>query len=406
MSDPVTRREFLRRTAAVATATAAVPALTRAAEEPAAPTVLPTRKLGRTGVEVTMLNLGTAQRLNTRLLNATHDNGVRYIDTADCYEGGGAEKAVGEWLAENGRRKEYFVVTKDHPRSPDEWVSMLDRRLEALKVDQVDLFFLHCLGDGEYPAEANCGADWPKSKEWAAAADKMKKSGKTRFVGFSSHCKPIERRIAALNNAAEGGWVDALMVAVDPKLIRDNAELNKALDACHNAGVGLISMKEVRGGLGDINDLVPDLRDKGLTPHTAVLSAIWTDGRFASICSHMDNIKKLTENSEAARKFKPLNSQEMGAVYDMLQNCRRTFCHGCDGSCQRAAGTQTAFADITRYLAYYEQDGRRAEARALFAALPREQREWIGADLCAASRACVGGLDFRELLHRAAEKLA
>ena len=49
-----------------------------------------------------------------------------------------------------------------------------------------------------------------------------------------------------LENAARGGWVDAIMVAVDPLLVRENKALNEALDAAHGADIGLVSMKEMR----------------------------------------------------------------------------------------------------------------------------------------------------------------
>ena len=411
MSEELSRRGFLRSAAAAATLAAAVPSQTQA-EDQAGQTAdaMPRRKLGRTGVEVPILNLGTGTPADARLLNAAYDEGVRYFDTADCYANGASEKMIGEWFANTGRRNDVFLVTKDHPKTPDEWVAMIDKRLEVLRTEQVDLFFIHALGDiaglGNYGEAAEGGKDWPKSAEWAAAARKMKKSGKIKLAGFSAHCRPLEYRIALLNNAAAGGWVDAIMVAADPHLIRTNDQFNKALDNCHEAGVGLICMKEVRGGLAHIKDDFPEFKDKGLTPHTAVLSAVWSDGRFASICSLMDNIKKLKENAAAARNFKPLTGDELGAVCRMLQDHRRTFCHGCDGSCQRAAGTQTAFADIARYLSYYEEDGRRAEARALFAALAPQQRDWSRADLRAASRACVNKLDFPDILTRAAEKLA
>ena len=410
MAEHVSRREFLRTSAAAGAATVAVPALALGRQEKTdQPKQLPRRKLGRTEVEVPILNLGTAQNLNTRLLNAAYENGVHYFDAADCYKGGNSERAIASWFDKSGHRKDIFLVTKDHPQSPDQWVEMVDRRLEALHVDQIDLFFIHQLGDegrAGYPRETQGGQDWPKSKQWGAAAEKMKQAGKVRFAGFSSHCQPIERRIALLNNAAKGGWVDAVMVAANPSVIRENAAFNEALDNCHQAGVGLICMKACKGGLDRIKEVFPEFQAQGLTPHTAVLSAIWSDQRFATICSRMDNIKKLTENAEAARKFTPLTGEEHGAVHRMLRNHGRTFCHGCDGSCRSAAGTDTAFADIARYLSYYEEDGRRAEARALFAALPPEERDWVEADLCAASRACVSGLDFRDLLNRAARKLA
>ena len=408
MPEDVSRREFLRTGAVVASAAAAAPAVALGApEEGDTPKSMPRRKLGRAGVEVPILSLGGSQKLNDRMLNTVYDEGVHHIDTAGCYEEGNSEKAIGAWFKKTGHRKDVFLVTKDHPKSPDQWIQMLDLRREALQIDQIDLFFIHGLGaDGDHGYPDEGGKDWPKSKEWAVAVEKMKESGKTRFVGFSTHCRPIERGIALLNNAAQGGWVDAIMLVAAPQLIRENAEFNKALDTCYKAGVGLISMKETRGGLAHIKEIYPEFEAKGLTPHTAVLHAVWSDERFVSICSHMDTIKKLTENAEAARSFKPMTEDEQASVHRMLRGHRRTFCHGCDGSCRRAAGTETAFNDIARYLSYYEEDGRRAEARALFAALTPEQRDWSGADLCAASQACVSSLDFPDILDRAGKKLA
>ena len=71
------------------------------------------------------------------------------------------------------------------------------------------------------------------------------------------------------------------MVSYDPKLVRENAEFNKAVDACHKAGVGLISMKEMRA-VDAMPKMLPGFRELGLTPHQAVLHAAWTDERIAN----------------------------------------------------------------------------------------------------------------------------
>ena len=76
--------------------------------------MLPKRMLGRTGVEVSMLNLGTWKSVGLdRILRFAWANGIRYIDTAKSY---GSEPAIGKWLqAMPEVRKEIFLVTKDHP---------------------------------------------------------------------------------------------------------------------------------------------------------------------------------------------------------------------------------------------------------------------------------------------------
>ena len=62
------------------------------------PALLPKRKLGRTGVEVSILNLGTWQSVGLdRILRFAWANGVRYVDTAKSY---GSEPAIGRWMQE------------------------------------------------------------------------------------------------------------------------------------------------------------------------------------------------------------------------------------------------------------------------------------------------------------------
>ncbi len=399
----VSRREFMKTgTALTAAAAAGLPAAEAYAEDQPDKAVLGMRKLGKTGVGVTMLNLGTAGDMDNRLLNTVWAEGVRYFDTADCYRKGNSEKAVGEWLAKTGRRKEMFIVTKDHPKTPDEWVKMIDVRLAALQTDYVDLFFIHELGKGfGRPDEKARGI--PKDKEWAKAADALKKSGKVKFIGFSTHTE-INLRISLLNDAAVG-WPDAIMVASDPRLVRKNSDFNKVLDACHKANVGLICMKEMRAA-DQMPEVIPEFEKLGLTKYAAVLHAVWTDERFASICSHMQNIKIVKENSESARTFKPLTEDQMGMLDSVMERYASSFCVGCDGSCAVAAGTNAALGDIVRYLSYCEMDGDRETARRLFNELRPEQRNWSGADLKAAQAACVSNIDFEDYLARAEAKLA
>lgn len=403
--DDVSRRTFLR-AGVTAAAVAGMPLDALGEDTKAKPNgPLPQRVLGRTGKKVTILNLGCGREPTPRILNAAYYGGIRCLDTAGVYARGASEKAIAEWLTSTGRRKEFFIVTKEYPcKTPEAWLEGVDKRLEALKTDYIDLFFIHGVGSenkGEGEAEDR---DVPKAKEWAQAAEKMKKSGKVHFVGFSTHTD-VTLRTELLNKAAEGGWVDAIMTGYDPKLVRDNAEFNKALDACHKAGVGLICMKEMRG-VDDMPEMMPKFKEMGLSPYQAVLHAVWTDERIATICSDIANLHVMTENTTAARNFKPMDRDKIGAVIELYERYGTRYCNACDGRCARAAGTKAALGDITRALSYYECDGLRDNGRELYASLTPEQRDWHGADLAAASRACHCNLDFATLLPRAEQKLA
>ena len=405
--DGVSRRTFIK--VGMTTAAAAGMHMDALAEEtdadqPGGNGPLPRRVLGRTGAEVTILALGAGRPPTPRLMNIAYDAGIRCIDTGASYGKGSSERATGKWMADKDRRKEICLITKDRPATPDQWAAKVDRSLQELRTDYIDVHMVHSLGKrGRHPEhEKDC--DIPKLKEWGAAADKLKKSGKVRFVGFTTHAE-VPRRTALLNNAAAGGWVDAIMVSYDPKLVRENADFNKAVDACHKAGVGLICMKEMRG-VDDMPKILPEFKELGLSPYQAVLQAVWTDERITTVTSEMPNVPIMRENTTAARNFQPLDAAGIGAVIGLYNRYGRRFCNACDGRCRKAGRTEAALNDITRALSYYERDGQRDEARQVYASLSPEQRDWQGADLAAASAACVCKLDFATLLPRAVEKLA
>jgi predicted aldo/keto reductase-like oxidoreductase len=191
-------------------------------------------------------------------------------------------------------------------------------------------------------------------------------------------------------------------------MIRNNTELNKALDACAKAGIGMVAIKCMRG-LGKAAKQPEKAREAfknmGMSPHVAMLIGTLSDGRFASVCTEMPNRKIIEENCTAARAFrKPFDARQWKQLDEGMKLLSRATCSGCDGSCQRAAGTQTDFCSIARYLAYYEEDGKRDLARTLYNQLPPHRRDWQGADLKAASSACTSRLDFENILARA-EKL-
>jgi hypothetical protein len=407
----VNRRDFLQAGALTVAATAVTGEGTAQAQEgppPAEPMVLPRRPLGKTGVDVTILNFGTFRNTGLQLLlRACYANGVRMFDTARSY---GSEPFIARWLTEKPEvRKDIFLVTKDSPRSPSELLAQVDKRLEALQTDYIDLLFIHALGD----RSIQDGIAWPKSQEFKETVEAIKKTKKVKFVGFSTHHK---QRAEILQSAAEGGFVDAIMLQYTPWLEKDDP-LNRAIDACHKKGIGLISMKQVAGQftsgdrpkmnvLEEVKNRVPMLKERGLTPFQGLLHAIWTDERISACCVSMRNLDEAKQNSAAARVYQPVKEADLRQLRDACLAHGPTLCADCDGRCGRAAGTTAELGVLTRYLTYYEHLGDRAEARRLYTELTEDQRRWEGADLAAAREACPNHLDFAKLLPRVDRHLA
>lgn len=404
------RRTFLQTSAA---ATASAVSLGTAAGEAAQNTPekalsIPRRPLGKTGVDVTILDAGTGRGAGIqRILRYAYAQGIRCFDTSERYQ---SEADFKLWFEQAPEvRKQIFIVTKDLPRTPAEIMGKLDQRLEKMGTDYLDLFFIHSFGDNHSLDEA---LNFVKSREFKEAADAIRKSGKARFIGISSHHK---RRAQIIQAAAEGGIVDAIMLQYTPWLDKD-APLNKALDACWKKGIGLISMKQIaghftsgenkRGILDEVAQKVPMLKERKLTPFQALLHAIWTDERISASCVSMNNTDHIRLNADAARRFKPVNAADLRQLRDAALASGPMLCADCDGRCSEAAGTRAELGNLTRFLTYHEHHGLRTEARRCYQELTAEARDWSGADLEAAREACPNHLDFAKLLPEADRRLA
>jgi uncharacterized protein len=354
--DRTDRRAFLQ-AGALATAAAVGVDPIAVAQDPAvdkSPPTVPRRMLGKTGVEITMLDQGAIRGPSLdNVLRFSYSQGVRVFDTAKVY---GSEPNFKKWFAQSPEvRKEIFLVTKDELRSASQMVASVDQRLVACGTDHIDLYFLHGLGDHHTVDEA---ANLLKSREFREAADAIRKSGKARFIGFSTHHKD---RAAIIQAAAEAGVVDAIMLQYTPWLDKESP-LNKALDAAHARGIGLISMKQIAGRnfgdapkgniLEEVTRRAPMLAEKKLTPFQGLLHAIWSDERISSVCVSMRNTDQIRENVNAARRYEPLKAADIRALGDAVVEHRPTLCADCDGRCSAAGGTNTDQKSYLRSLRY------------------------------------------------------
>jgi len=194
------------------------------------------RRLGRTDMEVTALGFGgseigyegVSQSLATRLLNAALDAGLNVIDTAECYAD--SETLIGR--AVSGRRREFYLFTKvGHARGwgRDDWrpagiLKSIERSLERLRADAVDLVQLHSCSEGVL-----------RRGDAITALETARQRGLTRYIGYSGDG-------AAARYAVETGRFDTLQISVS---IADQAALDAVLPAARERGLGVIAKRPV-----------------------------------------------------------------------------------------------------------------------------------------------------------------
>ena len=131
-----------------------------------------------------------------------------------------------------------------------------------------------------------------------------------------------------LNAAAEGGFLDIIMLAFNP-FYPKGGPLDLAIDAAHKAGIGLVAMKTMRN-TNDVPKRLPEFDKLGLTTHQAILHSAWSDPRISAVCNMIDNVDQMTSSTDAARSYKaPLNFAQMDLLKDTIMAGNRTMCTGC-----------------------------------------------------------------------------
>ena len=397
-----TRRDFLK-TVALAGAGALVGG-NRSPAEAAAPAPakaglkVPTRPFGKTGVEVSILGMGTMYDIINNQINLRKsiERGVTYWDTADCYEGGRSEKGIGKFFTSHPEaRKEIFLVTKSDARDPAGMDELLARSLERMQTDTIDLYFVHGI--------SNINEMDDNVKAWA---NRKKKDGQIRFIGFSTH-KNME---SCLMGASKLGWIDGIMFSYNFRLMNKDG-MKAAVDACTSAGIGLTAMKTQGGGSvkTDSNkerELAGRFLDRGFTPEQAKLKAVWENPQIASICSQMPNLGIMAANVAAALDRTRLSAADFQALDQYAEATCGGYCAGCASLCAAATGGAPV-SDALRCLMYHHHYDNPAQARTEFARIPAEARARLaGLDAGAAERACPRGLPIGRLVREAVELLA
>jgi len=367
------------------------------AQEPEYPQV-PRRKLGKTGVEVSCLALGTIFNVleNQILLRKSLQWGVTYWDTAYGYTGGNSERGIGKFLENNPDvRKKLFIVSKaSDARTVADVEKRLQKSLERMNTNYIDLYYgVHGLDEpGQLTNEL---------KNWAKDAKKRKL---IRFFGFSTH----ENMAECLTAAARLDWIDAVMPRYNFRLMQDD-KMQAAVEACHKAGIGLIAMKTQAKEIKTTEDkkLAQHFLQRGFTEGQAKVKIVLEDKRISSACVGRDNLAHLQLNIAAVLDKTKLTLADRDVFKKYAHDTCSGYCAGCANICKLALPDVPYVSKVMRYLMYYNSYGEQKEARELFAKIPGNVRKkLLSTDYSTAEARCPQHLPIAELMAEAVSKLA
>lgn len=213
------------------------------------------RTLGRTGVKVSALAMGTDNFSDTpnnmaptpadeaaRILNRAIDEGINLFDSGDVYE---SEGIVGRTLKENGLREHVLIATKvdhnkrglhanDHGHSRLNIIRACETSLRNLQTDYIDLYQLH---------------RWSPDIPWEeqlAALDDLVRQGKVRYVGTSTH--PAWAVMESIMVSELKGTV-RFISEQPPYNLLDRRIENELIPLCQKHGLGVITWAPMAHGV-------------------------------------------------------------------------------------------------------------------------------------------------------------
>ena len=357
------------------------------------------RKLGKTGAEVSILGFGGINDTpnNQLLLKQARKWGVTYWDTAESYGHGLSEEGIGLFFSRNpGARQEIFLATKLHTKRGD-FTERLDNCLKRLQTPYVDLLLMHGIAGIE---EAT------PFKAWAA---EMKKAGKIKFFGFSTHTNMEDCLLAA----AKLDWINVVMLTYNFRVM-NNPKMQEAIKVASQAGIGLVAMKAQAGTPGRVKiaseakaEMAEHFLKRGFTDKQAKLKIIWENQLISSICSFMPNMTIFSANVAAALDQTKLTREEFDSFQRYALETQGDYCAGCGKICQEALGGAVPVNEVMRCLMYHQYYGDPELARLTFEELPEAvRRQLTEVDYSPAEQACPRNLAITALMRQAQEMLA
>jgi uncharacterized protein len=331
MSSNHGRRDFLKLGGVAAAGLIGQPARatsTGAPDNPVTAGAMPTRNLGRTGYKVGIFSLGGQAALErphnedvaVPIVERALDLGVNYIDTSSIY--GGPERWSEQYVGQvmKRRRAQAFLASKTKERTRDGSLRMLEKSLELLHTDHLDLWQLHDVGEPQDVA-AIFGKGGAMEALIQAREQKM-----VRYLGVTGHFRP-----EPLADAIGRHPFDTILMAVNAADKYHFSFMDALLPLAVEKQMGIIGMKvPARGRL--LQSWTPPPLDRQqhswegaviaktpgpLTMREAMHYSLSLP--VSTVIIGCDSIQQLEENLAIARDFTPLSEPQMTALAERAQ---------------------------------------------------------------------------------------
>jgi uncharacterized protein len=207
--------------------------------------ILPLRKLGKTGENVTMLGLGgyhvgwTTENDAREVIEKAIEGGVRFFDTAESYANGESETRYGKYLVPK-YRDDVFIMSKSTAKDGATARQHLEGTLRRLNCDYIDLWQVHAL---ETPEDV----DNRISNGVLEVFEKAKSEGKVRHIGFTGHQNPFAHK-HMLAKTIDNNIFETVQMPVNVIDSHFHSFIKNVMPTAADRKLGIIAMKSLSDG--------------------------------------------------------------------------------------------------------------------------------------------------------------
>jgi len=277
---------------------------------------MPKRRLGRTGIEVSLIGLGgwhlgfksMDEELSIRIIRSAIDNGINFMDNCWDYNEGASEIRMGKALRD-GYRERAFVMTKIDGRTKQDAAKQLDESLKRLKMDHVDLVQHHEILRYEDPHRIF------DEKGAHAALLEARDAGKIRYIGFTGHKDP-RIHLYMLEIAAENGFTfDTVQMPLNVMDAHYRSFEKMVLPKLVKQDIGVLAMKTLANGMilkSNTVSAIECLQYAMNLPTSVVITG----------CESMEDLEQALT---AVRTFQPMSDEQ---VKNLLSKTAQAAAHG------------------------------------------------------------------------------
>jgi predicted aldo/keto reductase-like oxidoreductase len=326
------------------------------------------RTLGRTGLRIPLVSFGVMNSDSPDLLNQALDMGVNHLDTAHLYLRGNSERVIGEVLEQRGDRDKIYIATKmrlardrekavfslegtdrEPPATAEGLYKQLELSLKRLRTDYVDILYLHSL----------YGPKMATYEPLMNALVKVKKQGKARFIGTSTHRDEPN----VIRATVDAKIYDVVLTAYNYVMER-RGEIKEAIAYAATNGVGVIAMK-TQGGrrLQEDSEFEID--------HKAALKWVMEDENVCTSIPGITTFEQLETDFSVMSMLK-LSSAEKSRLEQTARLKGILYCQNCR-DCISTCPNRVEIPNLMRAYMYGNAYGNLSQARSTIAELPKNK---------------------------------